>query len=284
MEVLHQKWRNEMRKLIVTLFALIGMGVSGLAFAGLADGNGIVGSAHDFADEECWDGDYVTPGDNTTPKTYASCAEKTGGWNDSGELCRVCHIPHSHGRSATFMSTGLLWNRDLSTVGTWSPYTSTSLEVPAGTSPDGLSLACLGCHDGLTSISAFDTHAVGNGGTPTAEVIGISGNYAGAAFNAIRYGDGGPAANDITSEHPVSVVYVEGTDAGMELMSATFDGTRTIAQRLGVGDKVQCHSCHDVHNNAVGLNAGGAGQYLLRLPVVDDGSGPSQLCLACHDK
>jgi len=271
-----------MKKLLVSLIALVGLGVSGLAFAGLADGSGILGSPHDFSDNECWNGDYTTPGDASTPKAYVACDETTGAglWNDSGELCRVCHIPHDHGRTAAYMSTGLLWNRDLSTVTSWTPYDSGSLELPA-TSPDGLSLACLGCHDGLTSISAFDLHSAGNGGGDTLgpNVIGSSGAYAAAAFNAIRFGDGTATTNDITSNHPISVVYDSSVGTGMnDETSTAFDTGRVIEDRLDAAGKVQCSSCHDVHNNSV------ANEYLLRLPVIDGGSGGSQLCLACHNK
>ncbi len=270
-----------MRKLLISLIALVGLGATGLAFAGLADGAGIQGSPHDFTDNECWDG-TLTAG----VKQYDVCDETTGAdlWNDSGELCKVCHIPHTLGRTAGYMTTGLLWNRDLSTVSSWDPYTSGSLEQTE-TSPDGLSLACLGCHDGLTSVSAFDLHSAGNIGTtvgPDQIIGGIVGNYIGSNYNQIRYGDGTATANDITSDHPVSVVYDSTTGTGMndELITA-FDTGRVIADRLDGANKVQCSSCHDVHNNSTD------GQWLLRLPVKSTSSGDgneSKLCLACHDK
>lgn len=182
------------------------------------------------------------------------------------------------------MTAGLLWNHDLSTVNTWTPYASSSLEVPAGTDPDGLSLACLGCHDGLSSISVFGAHSTDNSGTDNLgpNVIGASGAYTGVAFNAIRYGDGTADDNVISAEHPVSVTYVDGVGTGMKAPGSAFDAGRTITQRLDAAGKVQCSTCHDVHNNGV---ADVDGQYLLRLPVREAGGGEaSALCLACHDK
>lgn len=48
-------------------------------------GNGITQSPHDFSNES---------------------------WNPSKELCRVCHVPHDHGRGR--YSNGLLWNHAVS--------------------------------------------------------------------------------------------------------------------------------------------------------------------------
>lgn len=279
-----------MRRLIIALIALVGMGATGLAFAGIADGQGIVGSPHDFTDNECWDGTWATANDPSSQKNYAACDETTGAaaWNDTGELCRVCHIPHSHGNTETFRDVGLLWNHDTTTVTTWDPYTSGTLEAgTAGTSPDGFSLACLACHDGIGAIDGFDTHA--GVGTPLQDIVigGTSGSYNGTttpSYNRLVYGDKQTANNDITTEHPVSVVY-DDADPGLFAPTATFETGRTIQDVLGAGDKVQCGSCHEVHNNGY---QDAAGQYLLRLPVKDpDGTGPaepSQLCLGCHDK
>jgi len=264
-----------MKKLLVSLIALVGLGVSGLAFAGLADGLGIKGSPHDFADDECWDG---VPEINPADKSYVICDEAGvgTGWNDSQELCKVCHVPHDHGRTAGFMSNGVLWNHDNSTqIGAWSTYTSPTLEVDPTVDPDGMSLACLGCHDGASAINAFDLHALGNLGTPVpGQVMGASGTAA-VATNYVMGGGTG----DISENHPVSVVYVEGVGTEMNPLAATFGtgGTRDIQSVLDANDKVQCSSCHDVHNNSV------ANQWLLRLPV-QDATNPSDLCLACHDK
>lgn len=263
-----------MKKLLVTLIALMGLGVSGLAFADLADGAGIKGSPHDFADNRCWDGVAVI---DPATKGFGACDETTAvvGWNDSQELCKVCHVPHDHGRTAPFMSNGVLWNHDNSQIGTWTPYDSPTMEAATALDPDGMSLACLGCHDGASAISAFDLHAIGNGGTPMAgQVMGTSGTAAAAGSYVMGGGTG-----DISQNHPVSVVFVEGAAAGMNLLADTFGtgGTRDIASVLDSASKVQCSSCHDVHNNSV------ANQWLLRLPV-QDATNPSDLCLACHDK
>ena len=106
---------------------------------------------------------------------------------------------------------------------------------------------------------------------------GVSGNYIGANYNVIRYGDGTATLNDITSDHPISVVYDSASGTGMNPEATTAFGTgRVIADRLDVLGKVQCSSCHDVHNK---FATGTTGEPLLRVTMAG-----STLCLTCHNK
>jgi hypothetical protein len=67
-------------------------------------------------------------------------------FNKYGEVCVYCHTPHG-GQN----SNAPLWNRSLPTTGNYTPYSSTTMDASVG-QPDGISLACLSCHDGTIAV------------------------------------------------------------------------------------------------------------------------------------
>jgi hypothetical protein len=287
-----------MRKLIVTLFALIGLGATGLAFAADGpDGQGILGSPHDFTDNECFEASTYSPGDAPGSKTYGKVCDETGagtGWNDSGQLCKVCHTPHNP--TVANDIDELLWNHDDSAATGWTMYDSATMEDAAPAAPTGLALACLGCHDGIQGIDIFGGHI----GSAADEIINSTGSIYPAGVGVLgsdelTYGILSGTTIDQSTNHPISVAYRQDLDVvgpttygGTDMWDrdeTRMDSGRTIESRLeqdGTNFLVQCHSCHDVHNNSTD------DQWLLRLPVIDlaDGGGSeaSALCLACHDK
>ena len=199
--------------------------ISGAVSAGT-----IVGSAHDFS-AETWAG---------------------------GEICVVCHTPHSAPGT-----DGPLWNRADYTPGAFTMYPSGgTIQGTIDATPTGTSVLCLSCHDGTVAIDSF-------GGATGTVFVG--------ALNPDAL-----LATDLTDDHPVSITYAPGLDTELNATSAsvTFGdgGTGTVADLLDTGDKVQCSSCHDVHNTE-----SVAGEpYLLR--VDNTGTSGSDLCLACHGK
>src|SRR3990172_716737 len=70
----------------------------------------------------------------------------------TSEVCVFCHTPHG---GATDVAGGAapLWNRNLSTA-TYTLYTSPNFDAINHGQPDGVSKACLSCHDGTV---AFDS-------------------------------------------------------------------------------------------------------------------------------
>jgi len=82
---------------------------------------------------------------------------------------------------------------------------------------------------------------------------------------------------DLNSEHPISFTYNDAlatADGGLNIPSTTTSGLGgTIADDMLFNNKVECASCHDVHN------ALGTGGNLL----VKSNAG-SGLCLTCHAK
>ncbi len=181
-----------------------------------------------------------------------------------GEICVVCHTPHN---SDTTVVDAPLWNHALTTQ-TFAMYASPTLDASLDAQPTGSSKLCLSCHDGVTAIDSF-------GGNTGSNVI--------TGKDAIGGGD------KLTDDHPVSVTYdaaLSVTDPGLfnpDTQTVTVgeggDKTRTgtVTALLTPDGKVQCSSCHDVHNNFVG--PGTNDQPFLRVSKAG-----SKLCLTCHNK
>lgn len=181
-----------------------------------------------------------------------------------GEICVLCHTPHN---SDTSVSEAPLWNHT-STAQTFTMYNTPTMDATQDVQPTGSSKLCLSCHDGTTALDSFG----GNIGT-----IVMSGPA------AIGSGD------NLTDDHPISIVYdtaLSVTDPGMHDPSATTvtigaggdkSRTGTVSALMLPADKVQCSSCHDVHNNFVVPGTSGA-------PFLRVTKSGSALCLTCHDK
>jgi predicted CXXCH cytochrome family protein len=159
-------------------------------------------------------------------------------------ICSSCHTPHNS------MGTSLLWNHEESAVA-YANNLTTLFGTTWGT-PDGTSLLCLSCHDGTVALENF-------GGTNTG-TTNLSGN--------LQIGDGATLDNN----HPISIDY-DDTLGGTEFVDETTVDASNIRLYGSAGNfRVQCGSCHDVHNkNSI------AGTALLRLAG-------DEICQACHDK
>jgi predicted CXXCH cytochrome family protein len=206
----------------ITSNAVTGLLLSGLlAFTSGASAQ-IVGSEHDFSGKA---------------------------WNNTGEICVVCHTPHNADVS---ISEAPLWNHETSTT-TFALYTSSTLEAVVG-QPDGSSKMCLSCHDGTVALDNF-------GGTTT-----------GTKFNT----GGKNLGTSLTDDHPVSFDYTTALAASdgelADPSTATSGLGGTIDADMLVAGRLQCSSCHDVHN-ASGLQS--------LLVKSNSGSG---LCITCHTK
>ncbi|MBL8734646.1 MAG: hypothetical protein JNN13_19880 [Planctomycetes bacterium] len=85
---------------------------------------------------------------------------------------------------------------------------------------------------------------------------------------------------DFGSDHPISITYPT-NDRGLRPTSSPFGPGpgQTIADFLE-GGKVQCVTCHDIHNIEV---PSVYSQSYLRM-TIDDPTNPSAICMACHAK
>lgn len=214
-----------------------------LAFAGVAASAGsIAGSKHDFS--------------NTT--TYP--------WNPSGQICVTCHAPHNTSPGLT-----ALWNHTPSTA-TYTLYDSAFSSTINGTvtAPGSTSKLCLSCHDGTVALNSF------GGGTGT-EVFATGNTSLGTV---------------LTNDHPIGITYdaaLVTADGALKAISTAntigFTGktkTATVESNLLYNGKIECASCHDVHNTfTVPLASSGTldSNKLVKMTMVG-----SALCIACHDK
>jgi predicted CXXCH cytochrome family protein len=181
---------------------------------------------------------------------------KKSPWKRSGEICLPCHVPHS-----TRTLPPPLWDLE-SSSDTYKVYATTrSPEETAKKDhqPDGMSKICLGCHDGIVAPDVYGGH---------------TGKYADDSARA-------PAAGVPGNTHPISFVYDSALAAkGKDLYDPTTrpsgvaGSTGTIDTDMLFLKRMECTSCHDVHNTKAV-----PGTKLL----VKDTAG-SVLCLTCHNK
>ncbi|MBI5643816.1 MAG: hypothetical protein HY954_10125 [Deltaproteobacteria bacterium] len=205
------------------------------------------------------------------------------------EICTFCHTPHFTNVGANFAyGLGPMWNRGSSAPTSFTAYGATiGGTTIANTDVGSTTLACLSCHDGVTT---FDTLA----NAPGKGRIVQGGSDRGFAFydfvGSVPVADYMTSARlviglNLTDDHPVSVVYNENVaglrptntvissiDLTSELNSSatTYDNgnltknlwsvrgfisdTATIQNLLrgpygAPGNRVECGSCHDPHFN-----------------------------------
>ena len=170
------------------------------------------------------------------------------GWGTT-EICQPCHTPHNADAS---IADAPLWNHETTTT-VFTLYTSSTLDAADLIQPDASSKLCLSCHDGTVALENF-------GGTTT-----------GTSF--ISTGDLGTT---LTDDHPISFTYntaLATADGGLfDPATVTTALGGTISNDLLIGGKLQCASCHDVHNEYNNTSL---------LKIDNDAS---VLCLTCHDK
>lgn len=177
------------------------------------------------------------------------------GWS-GGQICIACHTPHN---ASTTVTNAPLWNHT-TTATTFALYTSPTLNSTVG-QPDGTSKLCLSCHDGTVALDSF-------GGTTGS--IYLSGSAV--------------LGTSLADDHPVSMLYdtalstADGALANPAAQTVTIGAgsqtrTGTIAAVMLRANKVQCASCHDVHNTFTnGPN------------LLVKSNAASALCLTCHVK
>jgi predicted CXXCH cytochrome family protein len=175
--------------------------------------------------------------------------------NLTGELCIVCHAPHG-----TDPTAAPLWNHN-TTSQIFTTYTGYRFDgIASITQPDGASKLCLSCHDGVSAVNQFGGKIQGSNpvGTP------------------MRTGTASNLGIDLSNDHPISFVFntalaqQDGTLKDPATATTSLGGTIQ-TDLLDINGKVQCPSCHEVHDPTVYKfgrisNAGSA------------------LCLTCHNK
>ncbi len=193
------------------LSALVGMAV--LAFAGTAWA-GIAGTDHDLG--------------------------------PSGQqICVYCHTPHNANTTVGVA----LWNRQSSTA-TYTMYSSPTIDMTIAGTPQGVSLACLSCHDGTL---AFDALLNPPGGATN------SGNMTGSE----------KVGPDLSNDHPISITYDTAADPAFVAPTAGKVGTLPLFGSSA--NQVECATCHSVHDDT-------------NKPFLRVANTGSALCTTCHQK
>jgi hypothetical protein len=268
-----------------------------------ARGNSILGSRHDLSFFN-----MRGYGTETGPMTGAT-------FNDYRDTCIYCHTPHNGSTVAP------MWNRQMPGgfsissgngneggnggdhgVAEYQVYSSVHLDSRAmpnalSNGPDGISLACLSCHDGTVAVDAvvnkpkfhdwsdsgthYRMNAEGSIGSDTCgkchnRLSGAYGGIGGAHDATIRY-----LTRNLMDDHPVSMPFpTYAQDPGFnQPMGVKADGGREFPNGVQTfsGDKVQCASCHDPHNPDENNVEG-------RDPFLRASNRHSALCLTCHQK
>jgi predicted CXXCH cytochrome family protein len=243
-----------------------------------------------------------------TKHNLGSTGTGTNKFSGTAEICVFCHTPHGADTSAAVP----LWNRTLPAATNFTTYDSLGTSSLDGkTAPVGsVSIACLSCHDGVTSMSTV-INQPGSGGYNTG--VSMAGTWTGANQSGGTLGVAGQISNigtDLKNDHPVGIQYGGGgltataptgtlKDADFRAAAsasinntrvwwvdteATANNTRQKTDMLlytraagsgytGQTDAepfVECASCHDPHTTTTTF-----------LRISNDGSA---VCLACHVK
>lgn len=183
----------------------------------------------------------------------------TAGWNTGAKVCVTCHVPH---KSDTTVTDAPLWNHALTTQ-TYTLYSSPTLKATIA-QPGGNSKLCLSCHDGTIAVNSF-------GGVTGTTMISAANNL------GINLKDDHPIG--FTYDGPLATAKGSMYDPAAKTVTIGAAPTKigTVAALMLYNGKMECSSCHDVHNTfTVGANTGAG--------MVKMASAGSALCLACHNK
>jgi predicted CXXCH cytochrome family protein len=234
--------------------------------SGMASAASVVGSKHDFS--------FLTGGSNFAALQFQAAGQ------DIVETCVFCHTPHSAASAAATGMQGLLWNRTNSTAASFTPYSSSTLSLTMG-QPTGLTLMCMSCHDGITSIAVGTLVNAPNPAMNAAQVTASGTDKIGTVWNVptpnpfgfewgANIGNLDPSQGlvgrvaNLSDDHPVSFTWVPGLPG---IKNVDWNATTL---KLFNG-RMECSTCHDVHDSA--------NQPFLRMSNVN-----SDMCITCHDK
>jgi hypothetical protein len=205
-------------------------------------------------------------------------------------VCVFCHTPHTG--STTIYP---LWNKNLPT-GTYSMYSSSTLDATMPAEPNDRSKICMSCHDGISAMNVIfnapgpGTYTPGSGGnfTKLSEVYWPGTPF--AWYPGANVGEMGdwwnPTTVILNNDHPISMNYRSDLDNNLRTPTTTGGRTWVVNGSIqlplygpgtGTSATVECSSCHDVHDTATYSGKGSTEVYFLRTSNIG-----SQICMTCH--
>ena len=218
------------------------------------------------------------------------------GTDDNGEICVYCHTPHAGDALGAFAGAPL-WNKGTQSGQTgFQMYGATAVNTTGLTigntvtpaAPSNPSLACLSCHDGVSSIDAI-VNAPGSGlNSVNTDAAGTSMTERGTAGDLVNAN--AILSKNLTNTHPISIVYDVAADGTKKAsLRATTDtlpvgtggawiGATLVSDLLRGDGRVECGSCHDPHNGGLVQNTATEVNFLRHT------NERSELCLGCHNK
>lgn len=245
------------------------------SISGMASGVSIMGSKHDFS--------ALSP--EVGASYFAGNFDAPAG-SPIIETCVFCHTPHSAS------AAGFLWNRtnpSAPSVTGYTMYTSATLTmINMGTAPTGLTLMCMSCHDGVTSIAVNTLVNAPYPATSPGQVVpafagaydqigdvywpNLTTNFQWGANigNLTPPGTYGTVAN-LSDDHPVSFAWVPGIPGINEPVNPLSGSWAGAAALKLFNGRMECSTCHDVHDSA-------------NPPFLRMSNNNSNMCIACHIK
>lgn len=194
-----------------------------------------------------------------TKHNFTSAASSPNAYfTGASQVCAFCHTPHNAGTEAP------LFNHQVSPP-SYTPYTSSTMDMTRTPQPTNGSLVCLSCHDGTIAVNSLNDvpgpNGAGSYGSPAGADLDGAGKLT-ASSNAY-------VGQDLSDDHPVGIIYDQTLDN--DFAPKTGNTLAYPDKLLYQGTYVECSSCHDPHDNTYG-------DFL-----VEDNGG-SNLCLRCHTK
>jgi len=245
--------------------------------SGVASGASIMGSKHDFS--------ALSDGSSGLSK-FAGAFQSAG--EDITETCVFCHTPHNAAAVPAPGVTGLLWNRTNLASTSYTLYTSATLTSSVynnmGSGPTGLTLMCMSCHDGITSIAIgtlINAPYSGTGSNDIQMSYGFTKDKIGQVYsptftNNFQWGVNignltpsmGTTVADLSNDHPVSFAWVDNIPG---INNPPWTGNGAALKLFGSARRMECSTCHDVHNPA-------------NPPFLRMSNSNSDMCTTCHSK
>ncbi|NOY78759.1 MAG: cytochrome c3 family protein [Calditrichaeota bacterium] len=200
-----------------------------------------------------------------TPHNLRKATKNGMGLTDWGGICVYCHTPHNNNTAIE----APLWNRS-APAGPYTMYSSPSIDMTIASSPQGVSLACLSCHDNTIGLDQVINVPVASNDSPSGTTINScsqnchtrSNHVAGLNFEGTNIG------TDLRNDHPISITYDPSVDPKFNPASNGKVGNLPLYGSNH--DQVECATCHNPHDET-------------NRPFLRVSNSNSALCLTCHN-